>query len=619
MRLKRRGRFLKTLFIGAFFAFFAPFAIDIVPCHAAWDAGDDVRRLSKEVPSIAAFPEAGMVWLSSYNYSMRPDGSMEKRHRFLMLLNENGADETDKVSKRDKRGRFALAYPFEIDPSAEITEAQWLDRSSGEKMGELETEMTDGGPEIFIPAEATGGVIAIETVTAGGKQYYLDDLVTLAGPFPAWEQRVEVAVPEGMDCYWQGTGVRSPERRVDMGLEHIVWTAMNQPAWHNSGILDRYPPTLVFSLRRGLAAYLRDLRNLENSFAAPPIPSEIPTSGGPQRAIDGIAAYMKDRLIPQDGPRQSAVRIRGTTAERGPWTPWEGTIIAGKWLESMGYSVRVFWSQRYPVGTNGPDAMAVWREPLLAVNNGGSDVYFVAGRAEGFGKLPPHLFGASVYRFDGSGVQRIVLPKGNASDHTLTQQWRLSIGEDGIASGSLDITATGGWASVLSGGKRPAPEGAGGILREISFFLPGMNIEPISVRPVANGFKANFSVRVPLGIVSGGDILMRMPGGLPVSFEDIPRDREGFTFGFPFVFEQDVIVSTPKGYRSFSLPGKTQHGDSRAGVEESIVHWEKRSQIEASSKWTVRSPAIDSSLAGRILDQLALARRWTETTVPLRK
>jgi hypothetical protein len=613
MRRKRRELF--TLFLGAFFAFFAPSAFTgAAPCHAAWDAGADVRRISREAPSIAAFPDAeGVVWLSSYNYSLGLDGIMEKRHKFLMLLNENGA------GKIGETGRFALAYPFETDPSAEIVEAMWLDKSSGEKMGALETEMTDGGPNIFIPGEAVGGVIAIETVTGGSKKYYMDDLITLAGPLPAWEQRIEVEVPEGMDCYWQGTGVRSPERGVGMGLEHIVWTAMNQPAWRGSGILDQYPPTLVFSLRKGLSAYLRDLRNLENSFAAPRIPSGISASGGPQKAIAVIEAYMKDRIIPQDGMRQPAVRGVGKVAENGRWTPWEGTIIAGKWLESLGYSVRVFWSQRFPVGTNGPDAMAIWREPVLVVNNSGSDLYFVAGRAEDFGKLPPHLFGASVYRFDGSDVQRIVLPRGSASDHTLTQQWRLSIGEDGVASGSLDVIATGGWASVLSEGKRPAPDGAADIMRGISFFLPGSSIEPISVWPVANGYRAAFSVRAPLGIVSGGDILMRMPGGLPVSFWDIPQDREGFSFSFPFVFEQDVTVSTPKGYRSFGLPGKTQHGDSRAEVDESVVHWEKRSQIEASSKWTVRSAAIDSSLAGRIMDQLAIARRWMETMVPLRK
>ena len=612
MRRKKREFFLNVFYICAFFVFSVSVAsAGASPCFAAWDAGADVRRLSREAPSIAAFPEAeGIVWLSSYNYSMRPDGNMEKRHRFLILLNANSTDRTGGTD------RLAPAHLFETDPSARITEAMWLDQSSGEKIGNLETEMTDSGANVVI-LPSDNGIIAIETLTEGRKKYFLDDFVTLAGPLPTWEQRVEVEIPEGMDFYWQGNGVRSPERRVGMGLEHIVWTVTNQPAWRRAEILDQYPPALVFSLHRG-ASYLRDLRNLESSFAAPRRPSSISASGGAQKAVAAIKAYMKDKVIAQDA-RQIIAPVRGEIPENGPWLPWEGTIIAAKWLESLGHSVRVFWSQKLPVDMNGPDAAAVWKEPVLVVTGGGADAYFVAGRNEGFGKLPLYLLGASVYRFDGSDTQRIVLPKGNASDHTLTQQWRLSIGEDGMASGSLNITATGGWASVLARGKQPAPDGAMDIMNEISLSLPGIAIEPLSVQPVANGYRAAFNVRAPLGIVSGSDILMRMPCGLPVSFWNIPRDRERFSFSFPFVFEQDMIVSTPQGYRSFGLPGRTQHGDSRAEVDESLVHWETRSQIEASSKWTVRSAAIDPSLASRILDQLALAQRWTETTVPLRK
>jgi hypothetical protein len=598
--------FIKAIFIGVLFV-----CAIAAPARAAWDAESDVRRLGKEAPSLAAFPGAECVaWLSSYNYSMRPDGRAEKRHRLLIMIGER---------ERDEPLSFNLPYPFEAGPSAEITEALWLDPSSGEKIAALNIDMAEDGPKTIIPSGSASGIIAIETISASDKNHYLDDVITLAGPIPAWEQSVEVEVPEGMDCYWQGNGVANPERSVSFGLEHIVWTVMNQPAWRTRGLLDEYPPYLVFSLRKGLASSLRDFRNLENAFAAPRVPSGISANGGPGKAVGDIAAYMAGRIIRHDGTPRPTVRDKDLIGENGPWTPWEGVLIAGKWLESMGFGVRVFWSQKLPVNKDGPDALAIWREPLLIVRDGASDVYFIAGRTEEFGKLPPALLGASVYRFDGTDVERIVLPKGNASDNTLTQQWRLSIGTDGIASGSLDITATGGWANILAEGKKPHQEEAMDIADKMSFFLPAINIEPVSVRPLANGYRATFGVRAPLGIVAGGDILMRMPGGLPLSLADIPAKAESFSLNFPFVFEQDVIVSTPEGYRSFGLPGKIRHGDSRAAMDESIVYREKSSRIEASSKWTVRSTTIDASLAGRITDQLAMARKWTETTVPLRK
>jgi hypothetical protein len=265
--------------------------------------------------------------------------------------------------------------------------------------------------------------------------------------------------------------------------------------------------------------------------------------------------------------------------------------------------------------------MGIWREPVLVVSKSGiDDVYFTAGQTVDFGKVPPYLYGAQIYRFDGGDVQRLTLPRGSASDHTLSQQWRLSLDENGVALGSLDITVTGGWTRVLSGGDSSLPEDvARNITSAISFGVLGISMEPESVQTLGNGYRLRFGVRAPIGIVSGGNILMKIPGGIPASLSAIAGGGEAFSFNFPFVFEQNVVISTPSGYRSFALPGKTQHGDSKAMVDESIVYRDRRDQIEASSKWIVRTAVVDKSLAGRIMEQLAIVRRWTDTTIPLRK
>jgi hypothetical protein len=583
------------------------------PCLASWDAGSEVNRLSREAPSPGAFPDTeGVVWFSSYKYSMAPDGSARKRHRYLITLTD---------AARREQNAVTLPYPFETDSSMEITEASWLDQPSGERRGSLESKMEDGSPKVIVPAEALEGIIAVETVTESDEKYNIDGLVALVGPLPVWEQIIEVEIPENMDFYWQGIGVRSPERSADLGVERIVWTIMNQPAWRSTVMRDEYPPTLVFSLRKGLSSYLRHLRDFENTFAAPQIPAEIASlrSGNLRRAVSDIAAYMSGRLMETGGTQIKPGEME-KTPESGPWKPWEGTLIAGKWLASMGYDVRVFWSQRFPVNRDGPDALALWKEPVLVIGgNGGQDVYFAASPTQERGNLPPSLYGASVYRLEGADVRRIVLPRGNASENTLIQQWNLFIDENGMAVGSLDLTVTGGWTHVLPEGKTPIQKTVSGVAGMISSSMPGMSLDLKSVRTAENGYRLAFGVRAPLGIVSGSDILMRMPGWLPLSLAEIPANREEFTFRFPFIFEQNVIVSTPKGYRSLALPPKARHGDAKAMVDESIVYSEKRSRIEASSRWIVRSAVIDPSLTGRIADQLALARSWTEMRIPLRK
>jgi hypothetical protein len=593
-----------------------------IPAFAdEWDAGADVVRLSREAPSSAAFSNAyGIVWLSSYNYKLRPDGGMEKRHRLLVMLADNWDGEA--------LDQFVIPCPPDPGSTVEIAEASWYVPSSGEKAGSLDVRYYDengvSGAEVIIPKEAGGCVVAVDSFAINPKKYYLDDLLVLAGSAPIWEQRIEVEIPEEMDFYWQGIGIRAPERSAVLGVERITWTMMNQPAWVRSGLLDEHPPTLVFSLHKGFSSSLRELRDLENSFIAPPIPLEISSAGAGgslQKVGERIAAFVRENMISYGAHIPAGVRDRSFIGDRGPWTVWEGTLIAAKWLQSMGYDSKIFWSQRMPVGQDGPDAKLLWGEPVLVINRGGtSDIYFTAGQTAEFGRLKPSLYGASIYRGSGREIQKIILPRGSASDHTLAQLWRLTLGENGVAKGSLDITATGRWADILAMGRAPSLESAGaGIQDKIIFGIRGISLDIAAVTVLGNGYRLSFGVSAPLGIVYGSDILMKIPGGIPSSFADIPADHEEFSFNFPFVFDQNVIISTPKGFRALAVPAKTQHGDGKAMFNESIAHWAKKARIEASSKWTVRSAAVDLALVPRILDQLAMARGWSELTIPLRK
>ncbi|MDR3254510.1 MAG: hypothetical protein LBT31_02945 [Synergistaceae bacterium] len=595
-------------------------SLSLPAAGAEWDIKSDVLRLSGEAPSLAAFPDfEGIIWLSSRRYLLRPDGDMEKNHRRLIVIAERGGAIPEQLLLENSPGE-----------SFEILEASWHDPASGEKNGVLEVLPAGEGERfarVVIPREASGCLVAVETKFVSPKKYYMDDLLVLADELPVWEQRVEVEIPQDIAFYWQGTGVRNPERSVEYGVERIVWKVLNQPVWKSSGLLDGYPPMLVFSLRKGMSLHLSELRDLERSFVAPPLPKEIFSVGsvgsvGLQKIGDRIASYMRDRVTGDDGAYSGRILVRAVEPAGGAprLSAWEGTLTAAKWLETLGYDVKVFWSQKMPVNQDGPGAKGLWREPVLLIGRDGSpDAYFTAGAAD-FGKLPPSLYGASVYRMEGAEVRRIVLPRGSASDNLLTQQWKLGIDENGMASGSLDITITGAWANVFSMGNSVTLENAADeILKSISFALPGMSMEPLSVRASGNGMRLAFGVKAPIGIVSGGNILVRMPSGLPVSFAEIPAGGEAFSFRFPFVFEQSTAISVPKGYKAFALPGKTRHGDDRIALDESIVYWEKSGRVDASSKWTVRSAVIDAALTGRISDQLALAVGWSEVTVPIRK
>jgi hypothetical protein len=583
-----------------------------------WNTGDEVSRLLREAPTLAAFPDTpGVVWKNSHRYTLTPDGGKFRNGIFLLLL----GDETVPNGIMSKK----FPYPTNYGAILEIDEASWYDASTGERLGELPQEEYDEngilGIEISFPYEAEGHVVAIATTEIIPLDYRLDDVVILSGELPVWEQTVEVEVPDGMRIYWEGSGVREPERRSDGRTQVITWTVLNEPAWVSSGLIESWRPSLVFSLDHGLMPTLRNLRELENPVYAPRIPSSVSsTRGNLVRTTGNIAGYMASRLIPlEEGT--GTVRPPEAISPDGPWTAWEQVLIAGRWLSSLGFNVDIFWQQKLPVSISGPMSHKIWREPILkATDSEGREVYFKAGQTGDPEKPHPSLFGVTLYRAGNSAVERITLQRGSASDHVLNQNWRVSVDENGVASGTLDITITGGWMDVFAVNRDDDAENIGAnILRGMAFNILGANISVISARSLPNGCRVSFSVEAAPGIVSSGNLLLKLMGGIPVSLGDIPLNGMRYDMRFPFVFEINSSITTPEGFRALAVPGKVQIGDSRAMLEQSLTHWPKRALAEGNCQWIVRSFSMDEYMSGRIADQLRMVVNWPETAIALRK
>lgn len=605
-------------FLIAFFLLITPVSAWAAP--AGWDITAEIKRLAAEVPALAAFEGAeGIVWHSDYSYDLMADGTTRKRHRSLVLLGREG--------EPPKMTSHIVPFPDAEGSNVTIDKAAWFDPRTGLEISPLSVKYFDeNGLRYYrteIPTEARGNVLAFDYTTTNPMRYFLDDVLPLAGELPVWERFINVEIPSGMDFYWEGTGVRSPERQKIEGAEKIKWTILNQHVWKHDGIILERRPTLLFSLQRGLITHLKNLSTKVYSFKAPAMPSSVASSkGNLQKAFKTIQDYMASKNLVIDDSLQKIVRNNIYITPEGPWTKSEQTLIAGKWLEALGWNVRVFWTQKIPVGVSGPGSSSLWDEPLLIIaqESGKSDAYFKSDPNLVFGKLPSGLYGVAVYRFGESDIERLVLPKGTASEHSLSQMWKIDLDESGIATGTLDLTVTGGWVDIMGMGRTPSLDDASSLItQKILFPIPGSEFKAKSIKPLSNGYRLTLDVKARAGIVSGTDILLRMPGGMPLCFAEIPASAEGFSFRFPFVMEQNAVITTPKGYQAFMLPGKMESGDSKAAVESSIVHWPKRRRAEANFKWTVRSSIVDEFASSRIIDQAKTAFAWSHTNIPLRK
>ena len=580
-----------------------------------WDAAADVARLAREVPSIQAFESEGVVWMDTFDYSLLADGTMRKERRYLLLLGaDSGID------------AHVVQYPQDDGVAVEIAEASWFASSNASKGGSLPVEQYDRDgircTIIRFPAESRGNVIAVSSVATYPMRYYMDDVLPLAGHLPVWEEEVRVTVPEGMDIYWEGVGVRSPQRSRENGTERITWSVLNQPVWKTNWLVEEQRPMLLFSLQRGLISHLKNLSTAEAAFRAPALPAAVQAVGGNlAKAGEAIHRYLAERALVNDGFAPEGLRSREFVVNTDRWTNWERTLIAGKWLQDLGFDVKVFWSQKLPVNQLGPSSSELWKEPVLRIaQNGGKDIFYHAGQSVDFGKLSPALSGLAVYRSDTTEVERLTLPKGAASEHILHQTWKLSMNESGIAEGTLELSASGAWVDALALGRTPDMDGLAARAQEsIHFPMAGLRLETQDVRTNSNGYRIVFGVTAKMGIASGGDILMHMPAAVPACFDEIPTEAAKYTFNFPFLLERNVIVSTPAGYKPMMMPAKSETGDSKALFEDSFAHWPKRTRIESSSKWTVRTTVIDEYFSQRIAEQLAAVRRWSQTSIPLRK
>ena len=138
------------------------------------------------------------------------------------------------------------------------------------------------------------------------------------------------------------------------------------------------------------------------------------------------------------------------------------------------------------MGSDSPGTPSLWLEPVLLIRNragqgasSAKEIAYKSDQSVAFGRQPASLYGAVLYRANGHAFERMTLPKGTASENELDQSWRLAIGPDGVASGTLGFSLSGAWLDVLFPNGEPSLESASAKLK--SAFLFGIHSDRKSV------------------------------------------------------------------------------------------------------------------------------------------
>lgn len=592
--------------------------------HAATDPDHEIKteiaRLNSAVPSSVAFGDVrSVVWLSSHSYRLLADGSREKTRTLIEAINDPTAF-----------GEFyqEIALPTTSGAELIVEESSIRDPQTGEMVAMIPHRRFSEGDlhveKFSLPPSSKGRLAVITYKEIEPMQYYLDDVLVLSSPSPMWEQSVRVEIPDGMEVYWEGRGVLAPRReKLATGVESLTWTLLNHEPSREVAFVSDTDPLLIFSLQRGSTSVLRSLQNTEVLFKTPQIKDRsLSGKNDLDRFGSAVHSIIKSKTINDYHLFKGAYRQDLNIREDAAMTEIEQAFTAAELFRSAGYKVRIFWSQIFQIGINGPSSTKNWEHPVLVIERTGSEqspIYYTPIQNVEFGKIEPSLYGKVIFRFADGEIERLQIPKGSAAEHQLVQHWRLSMAEDGNADGRLDLTISGAWIDLLGLRDAASPEeAADAIEKNMIIRLPALTIEPESFKKSASNCKVTVKINVRLGIASGKDILMRIPGAIPEAIDSLPPEGTRFSIAFPFIIEQNAIVTTPPGYRAIMLPMKQASNAKDMTIDSNVVHWPKKRWAEISFKWAVRESNFDGS-ANTIYDQLRIASSWSNNQIPLRK
>ena len=582
----------------------------------AWDIRDELRRLNKEVPSMDGFAQAqALIWLKDSEFKMLNDGTMETTKKTIIMMGETIPEDWKKI-----------IIPVPEEGKTEIIDASWYNPMTAMKEGALEvTKATlKGGAEVNLiktPDSAVGRAVVLIVRESHPKRYGIDAAIPMASTYPIWEQNVTAEVPEGIELYRYERDVKEPSVTKAQGLKKYKWTVMNQAPWNGEGFVVYKRPELAFSTKKGVALSLKEMHKLELEIPSLPIPT-VASKGDKTAKGLKLMQWMAEPSRLLSGYPENWVRPAVQIPEEGPWTPWERTLLLNRWLVKLGWESSVWWQSVTDIDAESPAALSLWAAPVIeAGSSKGKSVFYQAGQTSDFGVTAPSIIGSSIYKLNGDDFTKQNVKPGSPSDHKLSSLWIMDLDGNGVAKGTLQLNVTGGWTSLFFNGAIPQKDGLSSLIRtRINFALPGMSLTPTEVEPTRTGYKIVFDVTCVPGIVHAGNLLLRLPGGIPARVGEMIGKNSDYTFRFPFTIDQKVRINMPKGYKVVQLPPVKKIGEgSKAVLKESITHWPKKAQLLADSLWIVKSVTVDKDLAAILKEELASSLRWPVLDIPFRK
>ena len=542
-------------------------------------------------PDFSTYAEAdgsgpdGVVWLKRVHLGMSPGGGVERQTMWILL------------GRRGLSPRWlSWNIPVPDGGDVEFLQASVYSPEEGIEIGTATPVTLFDGTVRSVTFSDTPEefILVVHYREVFPQRLYVDDFVWISETIPVWETNIRVTVPAGHPFHYSSS--QNSNARVVRVADRMVyeWLIVNTAAEVYPAIRVRDREYLAFGSRRGQRAAALLIRAAER-IQLPPQHQAVRDILGRRQRVRAVGEVL-NWIHEQPGIVLTS-ETRDVPAE-APWTNREKVLLAHSWLAEAGVDTNLSWRLPYSPGDNIPISEAAVIDPILRVSlpdSRGEIFYFDT-------KFPPRageneiLLAGAVYALQeaGGGLETRTPAPQRATNNRLSAKFDLDLNENGIMTGTIQITARNAWRHFLFPDE---PTGD-----DLARFVSGMFAQvPRNSGITFSESGAESVVTITLSGsqmirgTEGNHIMASLPPLIPEWFRDLTSGPLPYSLSFPFVMDVSVTLTMPTA-ANMLLPTQAPQSSGRIRFSESL-RVDRRNRFTAEAQMTVDTTSISGEEA----------------------
>lgn len=573
----------------------------------------DITQLIQQSPTLEEFSgEQAVIWRRELVYALQPDGTMMRRTGLVIL-----------ASDKMPTGWLEQAMAQPRGGRVEVEQATIFNPLNPEQQENIAvTAPATGAVNLKIP-QATGERIIVLSY----RQYFpepqkLEGMVWLGDRYAIWEGSIRVRLTADQQLYYQSSNRKEPAITSDEApYQWLEWFYSNEPAHRGSeGMIDNADAFLLFSIEQGLHDVMRvaTVWN-EASWGKAPAGWNI-TVKTPREEI--VKVLDRLWLSPQHVDSNESYRFAASASDR--LTDGEMMSAMASWLRASGFTAKLWWQSVTPLTKEMPDAPSALFRPALAISVPGakSPWYYMPLVTDTSSSIPSAMEGRTLYNVtESQKVLKRTFSAGRTAKNRLTAQWELSLTQDGLLTGRLNLLIRKAWMPLFSSLLSSLSE-QDGLKAQASFVLEGLNDwyngEEVQVTHLKDGgISLSFPLSRQVGILADRGMMLNLPSISPRAFNALGRIDGQFAMKFPFVLEQNYSVKIPRTLKPLALPSTMNQGGHIASYESQQRFNPVKDVLTGTEKFVVSQTGIDANTVAAFKNLHRLWGQWSMVSLAL--